>query len=72
MARVCSVGASLVWFVVSVASVVMCFRRFLSSVCQLKSMENISRSPCISLCTAVIHGLSTIHVHGKMDDYTRT
>ncbi|KAL7405542.1 hypothetical protein ABVT39_002847 [Epinephelus coioides] len=42
---------------------------FLRNVCVLKKMENMSRSPCISLCTSVVKGLSTIHAYNKTHDY---
>ncbi|XP_078100789.1 ATP-binding cassette sub-family C member 12-like [Sander vitreus] len=43
---------------------------FLRNVCTLKKMEDISRSPCISLYTSIIKGLSTIHAYDKMHNYT--
>ncbi|XP_049450093.1 ATP-binding cassette sub-family C member 12-like [Epinephelus fuscoguttatus] len=44
-------------------------KMFLRNVCVLKKMENMSRSPCISLCTSVVKGLSTIHAYNKTHDY---
>ncbi|XP_042276009.1 ATP-binding cassette sub-family C member 12-like isoform X1 [Thunnus maccoyii] len=42
---------------------------FLSNICGLKKMENISRSSCISLCTSIAQGLSIIHAYNKTDEY---
>ncbi|KAF1393341.1 hypothetical protein PFLUV_G00038070 [Perca fluviatilis] len=33
-------------------------------------MEDISRSPCISLCTSIVKGLGTIHAYDKTRNYT--
>uniref|UniRef100_A0A8D0CSZ0 ATP-binding cassette, sub-family C (CFTR/MRP), member 12 n=1 Tax=Sander lucioperca TaxID=283035 RepID=A0A8D0CSZ0_SANLU len=38
---------------------------FLRNVCTLKKMEDISRSPCISLCTSIVKGLGTIRAYDK-------
>lgn len=38
----------------------------------MKRMENVSRSPCISLTTSVIQGLSTIHAYDKRAQYIET
>ncbi|XP_039650096.1 multidrug resistance-associated protein 9-like [Perca fluviatilis] len=43
---------------------------FLRNVCTLKKMEDISRSPCISLCTSIVKGLGTIHAYDKTRNYT--
>ncbi|XP_034018674.1 multidrug resistance-associated protein 9-like [Thalassophryne amazonica] len=44
-------------------------RKILDVICQLKKKEGDSRSFCISLCTSVTQGLSTIHVYNKKDHY---
>ncbi|XP_070687186.1 ATP-binding cassette sub-family C member 12-like [Pempheris klunzingeri] len=46
-------------------------RTFLKNVCELKKMENTSRSPCISLCSSIIQGLSTIQAYGRSPQYTQ-
>ncbi|XP_028437864.1 multidrug resistance-associated protein 9 isoform X2 [Perca flavescens] len=43
---------------------------FLRNVCTLKKMEDISRSPCISLFTSIVKGLGTIHAYDKTHNYT--
>ncbi|MCJ8747229.1 hypothetical protein PDJAM_G00151060 [Pangasius djambal] len=42
---------------------------FQRSIREMKRMENVSRSPCISLTTSVIQGLSTIHAYDKREQY---
>ncbi|KAM3624713.1 uncharacterized protein V6R79_000573 [Siganus canaliculatus] len=44
------------------------FRRNLH---QLKRLENLSRSPCVSLCSSIAQGLSTIQAYDKTEDYTQ-
>ncbi|XP_054625875.1 ATP-binding cassette sub-family C member 12 isoform X3 [Dunckerocampus dactyliophorus] len=44
---------------------------FQRSIRQMKKMENISRSPCISLTTSTLQGLSTIHAFNMRDDHIR-
>uniref|UniRef100_A0A3B4TY48 ATP-binding cassette, sub-family C (CFTR/MRP), member 12 n=1 Tax=Seriola dumerili TaxID=41447 RepID=A0A3B4TY48_SERDU len=46
-------------------------RMFLRNICELKKMENISRSPCISLCSSIAQGLSTIQAYNKTWQYTQ-
>ncbi|XP_044223017.1 ATP-binding cassette sub-family C member 12 isoform X1 [Thunnus albacares] len=44
---------------------------FQKSVRQMKRMENISRSPCISLTTSTLQGLSTIHAYNIRDSHIK-
>uniref|UniRef100_UPI0037E82233 ATP-binding cassette sub-family C member 12-like isoform X2 n=1 Tax=Semicossyphus pulcher TaxID=241346 RepID=UPI0037E82233 len=44
---------------------------FQRSICQMKKMENISRSPCISLTTSTLQGLSTIHAYNIRDSHIK-
>ncbi|XP_032364060.1 multidrug resistance-associated protein 9 [Etheostoma spectabile] len=49
---------------------VLVFSLFLRNICTLKKMEDVSRSPCISLCTSIVRGLGSIHAYGKTHTYT--
>ncbi|XP_036439968.1 multidrug resistance-associated protein 9 [Colossoma macropomum] len=42
---------------------------FQRSIREMKRMENVSRSPWISLTTSIIQGLSTIHAYDKRSQY---
>ncbi|KAI3377629.1 hypothetical protein L3Q82_008789, partial [Scortum barcoo] len=44
---------------------------FQRSIRQMKRMENISRSPCISLTTSTVQGLSTIHAYNIRDSHIK-
>ncbi|KAF7212702.1 ATP-binding cassette sub-family C member 12 isoform X1 [Nothobranchius furzeri] len=44
---------------------------FQKSIRQMKKMENISRSPCISLTTSTLQGLSTIHAYNIRDNHIK-
>ncbi|XP_037553547.1 multidrug resistance-associated protein 9 [Nematolebias whitei] len=44
---------------------------FQRSIRQMKKMENISRSPCISLTTSTLQGLSTIHAYNIRDSHIK-
>ncbi|XP_067258367.1 ATP-binding cassette sub-family C member 12 [Chanodichthys erythropterus] len=48
------------------ATILYIFQR---SIRQMKRMENVSRSPWISLTTSTIQGLSTIHAYDKRKQY---
>lgn len=43
---------------------------FLGNICELKKLENTSRSACVSLCSSIAQGLSTIQAFNKTDEYT--
>ncbi|KAJ8340237.1 hypothetical protein SKAU_G00348700 [Synaphobranchus kaupii] len=51
---------------VIVASILFVFQR---TIREMKRMENISRSPWISLTTSTIQGLTTIHAYDKREQY---
>ncbi|XP_013873444.1 multidrug resistance-associated protein 9 isoform X2 [Austrofundulus limnaeus] len=44
---------------------------FQRSIRQMKKMDNISRSPCISLTTSTLQGLSTIHAYNIQDNHIK-
>ncbi|XP_037602742.1 multidrug resistance-associated protein 9-like [Sebastes umbrosus] len=44
---------------------------FQRSIRQMKRMENISRSPCISLTISTLQGLSTIHAYNIRDSHIK-
>uniref|UniRef100_UPI0037E705BF ATP-binding cassette sub-family C member 12-like n=1 Tax=Semicossyphus pulcher TaxID=241346 RepID=UPI0037E705BF len=44
---------------------------FQRSIRHMKKMENISRSPCISLTTSTLQGLSTIHAYNIRDSHIK-
>ncbi|XP_069030712.1 ATP-binding cassette sub-family C member 12 [Embiotoca jacksoni] len=44
---------------------------FQGSIRHMKKMENISRSPCISLTTSTLQGLSTIHAYNIRDSHIK-
>ncbi|XP_053195402.1 ATP-binding cassette sub-family C member 12 [Scomber japonicus] len=44
---------------------------FQRSVREMKRMENISRSPCISLTASTLQGLSTIHAYNVRDSHIK-
>ncbi|CAK6983103.1 ATP-binding cassette sub-family C member 12-like [Scomber scombrus] len=56
---------------VLVTLLVLLLWMFLGNICDLKQMENMSRSPYVSLSTSIAQGLSTIHAYNKTDEFTK-
>lgn len=44
---------------------------FQKGIRKMKKMENISRSPCISLATSTFQGLSTVHAYNVQDSHIK-
>uniref|UniRef100_A0AAQ5XWS8 ATP-binding cassette, sub-family C (CFTR/MRP), member 12 n=1 Tax=Amphiprion ocellaris TaxID=80972 RepID=A0AAQ5XWS8_AMPOC len=52
-------------------ALVLLFLKLFHSIRQMKKMENISRSPCISLTISTLQGLSTIHAYNIRDSHIK-
>uniref|UniRef100_A0A3Q1G7M3 ATP-binding cassette, sub-family C (CFTR/MRP), member 12 n=1 Tax=Acanthochromis polyacanthus TaxID=80966 RepID=A0A3Q1G7M3_9TELE len=54
--------------VLGIFKIVLCLKK---TIRQMKKMENISRSPCISLTISTLQGLSTIHAYNIRDSHIK-